>query len=475
MENKKYNLERAREEKVDFKFGIFKDAEQRKLLMERVEELVDKIKTGGYENIIFLDKSARPLFTLFHDFWSKKYKDEIFPQTNFINIGRKITERLETKYNHESWEDITKDKDEHKKKEYMRWVESLSGETVMEFIGEKEKERVREEYHFLANAPKGSKVAIIQEIDVSGSSTIIAQKILNNIFPDLIFEPLVLKTADDKSDLFRRKGGFMDYFSPPWRTQEDDDNYGIVGVVDDKNTPLTAKPTREFSLEERLSVGHDTKITKYKEEFEDAWNEIKQEDLLEKTLDKIKKIEEFRLDGAKFDGDSMLVEKATVIAQEYMAQRMLPLLEEAKPYLNYLKNIDIVNEENYSEVVENFEKLRKIGEKLGGNRTTYWVSVRDFIRKNQLPWEIVESLMDIVDKILKTVDDINEIKGGRADDYYKFNFFPVWKLFYANLSSSYHKKRREIIKDKDYQDLINKFRDELHHVVEEYWGDELKP
>lgn len=471
MENEKYNLEKVQREKIDFKFGILEDAEQRRLLMEKVEGLVDNIKTSGYENIVFLDKSARPLFTLFHDLWSKKYKDENFPQTNFVNIGREITEGLEAKYNHESWEDVARDKDEHKKEEYRRWVESLSEETVMEFIGEKEKERVREEYHFLADAPKGSKVAIIQEIDVSGSSTALAQKILKNIFPDLIFEPLVLKTADDKSDFFRREGGFMDYFSPPWRAQEDDDNYGIVGVVDDKNTPLTARPTRKFSVEERLSVGHDAKIAGYKKEFEDAWNEIKQEDLLEKVLEKIKKIEEFRLDGATFDGDSMLVEKAIVIAQEYMAQRMLPLFEEAKPYLNYLKNIDIVNEENYSEVVENFEKLRKIGEKLGGNRTTYWVSVHDFIRKNQLPWEIERGLTDIVDKMLRTVDEINETKGRKADDYYKYDFFPVWKIFYANLNSSHHEKRREIIKDRDYQDVIKKFRDELHHAVEEYWGD----
>jgi len=478
MENRKYNLEKAQnqeEKKIEFKFEVFDDDEQRKLLMEKVEEMVDRIKTEGYSNIVFLDKSARPLFTLCHDLYSKKYKDDKFPQANFINIGREITEKLEKKYSHKSWEDVARDEDEHKKEEYRGWVEGLSGNAIMEIIGEREKQRVAKEYDYLAKASKNSKIAIVQEIDVSGSSTMIARKILKDIFPDLNFESLVLKTANDASDLFRREGGFLDYFSPPWRTQEDDDNYGIVGVVDDESTPLTAKPTREFSLEERLSVGHDTKITKYKKEFEDAWNKIKQEDLLEKALDKIKRIEEFRIDGTGLDGDSMLVEKAIVIAQEYIAQRMLPLLEEAKPYLNYLKNIDIVNEDNYSEVVENFEKLRKIGEELGGDRTTYWVSVHDFIRKNQLPWEIERGLTDIVDKILGTVDNIDETKVGRADNYYKYNFFPVWKIFYANLNSSYHKKRREIIKDKDYQDLINKFRDELHHVVDEYWGNKLKP
>lgn len=467
MENENYSLERAQGEKVDFKFRILKDAEQRRLLMEKLEELVDKIITGGYKNIIFLDKSARPLFTLFHDLWSKKYKDEIFPQTNFINIGREITERLETKHGHESWEDIARDKDKHKKEEYRRWVESLSGDTVMEVIGEEEKERVREEYHFLANAPKGSKVAIIHEIDVSGSSTIIAQKILNNIFPDLIFEPLVLKTADDKSDLFRQEGGFMDYFSPPWRTQEDDDNYGIVGVVDDENTPLTVKPTREFSLEERLRVGHDAKIAKYKKEFEDGWKESREGDLWEKTLGKIRKIEEFSIDNIKLDGDSTLVEKAKIIAQEFITQKMSPILDEAKLHLSYLKNIDVLNEENYSKIAESCEELRKLGERLAGERTTYWVLVEDFIRKNQLSWGIRDNLRDIVDTILSALDDVNEIKSA---DEYNYNFFPVSKMREADLNASYHKKRREIIKDKDYQDLIYKFRDELHHVVEEYWN-----
>ena len=76
----------------------------------------------------------------------------------------------------------------------------------------------------------------------------------------------------------------------------------------------------------------------------------------------------------------------------------------------------------------------------------------------------------MVDKILRTIDDINEIKSTRD---YGYNFL-VSKMREADLNSSYHKKRREIIKDKDYQALVNKFRSELHHVVDEYWGNKPK-
>jgi hypothetical protein len=63
-----------------FKFEMFTDHEQRRLLGEAADELVEHVavvEKQGLEDpkkrvVVFLDKSARPLSTLFREMWSLK-------------------------------------------------------------------------------------------------------------------------------------------------------------------------------------------------------------------------------------------------------------------------------------------------------------------------------------------------------------------------------------------------------------------
>lgn len=72
---------------------------QHELLAEAIGKLVNNVKEGRYESVVFLDKSARPLATLMRDMWPHNFDtnghlknlnpDETkMPNVQFLNVGK---------------------------------------------------------------------------------------------------------------------------------------------------------------------------------------------------------------------------------------------------------------------------------------------------------------------------------------------------------------------------------------------------
>ena len=145
-ETTRTSQENPEQEQADFEFKILNDPEQRKLLMERVNTMVEIIEQDKYTNVIFLDKSARPLSTLCLDLWRKKFPDKKFPKINFMNIGREISNELSKKQGKMTIEDA---ESQGKIDEHKNWIRDVSPEEIIDAIGEEEIKRVKNSYKYL--------------------------------------------------------------------------------------------------------------------------------------------------------------------------------------------------------------------------------------------------------------------------------------------------------------------------------------
>lgn len=232
MELKKEKPLNKKESLVEFKY--LKDPHQRFLLGQAVENIVDSVasisekKKSKRQNIVFLDKSARPLSTYFLNIWKKKFPDKISPNISFLNVGRE----LKSRDNEAPAIESQKIKDEIK--------------------------RLKKEYSFLKKASKGDRVLIIDDIESSGFTKTTVLKILKKAFPDLNFQYKSLVVSRNNTNkkslgLFDNKierspvyprGGIKTY--PSWSklvlsSPDHKDIFSLSGVVDSKLS-LTSKP-----------------------------------------------------------------------------------------------------------------------------------------------------------------------------------------------------------------------------------------
>ncbi|MBU1132600.1 hypothetical protein KKC32_05150 [Patescibacteria group bacterium] len=67
-----------------FAYSRLMNPEWRLELVERIDQLIEQIKNSGIEELIFLDKSARPLSWLFQERWNNKQSD---PKIKYIDMG----------------------------------------------------------------------------------------------------------------------------------------------------------------------------------------------------------------------------------------------------------------------------------------------------------------------------------------------------------------------------------------------------
>lgn len=59
----------------------------REKLFERAVAVTKDIHDKGFDHVIFLDKSARPLSWIVRTIWKEYYKDEIMPKLRYLNLG----------------------------------------------------------------------------------------------------------------------------------------------------------------------------------------------------------------------------------------------------------------------------------------------------------------------------------------------------------------------------------------------------
>lgn len=88
---------------------------QHELLAEAMGKLVNKVKEGSYDSVVFLDKSARPLSTLMRDMWPHNFDadghlkdlnpDETkMPNVQFLNVGKESSTMFEDIFKNHSKE-----------------------------------------------------------------------------------------------------------------------------------------------------------------------------------------------------------------------------------------------------------------------------------------------------------------------------------------------------------------------------------
>lgn len=87
IEAKRRPQERGVDQKEGEKqYDILSNPEVRERLLRRTRELVNQIREMRIDNLVFLDKSARPLSWLMRAYW-EEHIDEPMPAVSFLNIG----------------------------------------------------------------------------------------------------------------------------------------------------------------------------------------------------------------------------------------------------------------------------------------------------------------------------------------------------------------------------------------------------
>ena len=221
-------------------FSILNDPEQRKLLAEKVMELVEQVSNENIKNLVYLDKSARPISTLFIDLWKKRYPDKELPLINFINVGTEtgamFKEKLGDDYMSRSYTDD---------KRHDEFLKNLSDNKILEVVGEDKVKEIKDKYSYLSLAKDGTIVQLVEEYSNTGESMSLAKRILETAFPKLRFVKYSLQEQEGEDD---KEGGLSLFevwrdpddkekgtkYEPPWRHIKSDKDYGITGVVDSK-------------------------------------------------------------------------------------------------------------------------------------------------------------------------------------------------------------------------------------------------
>jgi len=262
------------EQGPEFKYQFMIDPQKRHLLAERIDQLVEKSCSNETKNLIFLDKSARPLATLFKDLWIAKNPELEAPSISFINIGKEISNQ-----------NVTKQMDKNKlasydQKERLRYISKNHGEELEEALGlaQGELDVLRQNYQHLREAEqqghdgKKSKAVIVDEYTYSGDSLTVAKKIIHAAFPNIQLEEYsVSNRNDDLFDYIDTHGEAQ--HDPPWRAWANRKPWleGVSGVVDpkgpDSSTKLTAEPYYKFNEADRFNIIED-KVSKIQSNFQ---------------------------------------------------------------------------------------------------------------------------------------------------------------------------------------------------------------
>lgn len=254
------------QEEPAFCYEIMTNPEQRMLLAKRVDELVEQVanketESGhGYDAMIFLDKSARPVVTLFLSLWQKHFGDEPYPPIRFLNIGSEIplSEFLFPKGEMEEhdYKDMTLE-------ELIARTKTLTPTQIHQLFRNSNLERLAHEFENLLEKSENPNLLMVDEFARSGKTEILAKKILHTIVPKAEIESFVLAREGDV--LFSKEDELND---PPWHFKQDHDNYGISGTVDPESpTSLLAQSTPKGLLRHRQREAL-AKLDKFKRNWE---------------------------------------------------------------------------------------------------------------------------------------------------------------------------------------------------------------
>ncbi len=429
-------------------FEVMEDSVQRRMLAERTEVLIDKVALEDISNLVLLDKSTRPIVTLFSDLWKKKFPDKSPPLINFINVGSETGRKFEEESEQYQSPGYIENKD------YDKQLAKMNDSEIIKVVGQEEVDRVKKEYSYLSLAPEGAKTLVLEEYTNTGESMRLAKKILEVTFPNLQLDTFSFSNGDDdgyhgnQPRLFKTKSGS---FNPPWRVlNKTDSNYGIAGVVDNDENKLTADAANRLTPEQRKGF-----IDEYEQNLENSLEERKQ-GLLKRLAnypDRLKSLKEYEPIPDSNPESKKLALEYIKNGTENIIKKLEILVPQIQPTLEH------------SSAEEN--------QKLAQNFSSADVELHNFCQTFKYSREAQE--------LADTLTNNREVSAGIQAiflDFHRMNddFLHDWTaVTYRDLMDSKEeglKKVNELrnpTQNIETQAQVNALRKEMHALAEEYW------
>lgn len=159
-------------------YEVITNPEQREIIKRRAIEMVEAAK--DCEMVIFLDKTARPLSTLFRDLWPVIYPEKPMPALRFVNIGREKRRALE---------------------DFAERLPHLETDLLKLFNSKGDLEEIYgteniAELEKVISSQRSGKRLIVDEIEGSGLTAMLAKKILQMIDPNSHYSSFALLESD---------------------------------------------------------------------------------------------------------------------------------------------------------------------------------------------------------------------------------------------------------------------------------------
>lgn len=158
-------MRKSFEQESQFNYEIFSSPEDREFLRHIADRFIQKACPNGYGAMLYLDMGARIFSHLIRARWKFLYPDEKVPDTRFIKIGREM--KSSHYHGHEYRE-----------------------EDISIFA-----EKVKKVFHWDKGQYK--KVVIVDEFVDTGETLSFAQKIMQEAFPQIIFDEAALTLMSD--------------------------------------------------------------------------------------------------------------------------------------------------------------------------------------------------------------------------------------------------------------------------------------
>jgi len=153
------------------------DEKMRVAYIRRTDVLIEKILKEDCDTVIYLDKSARPIYMMVREMWDIFAPDKPKPDTKFANVDAHY------------WLHDSEARPEIHEVEAMAIPQSVIEELQNAFKNEfYQKDEYGDVLLNDSNQPIGKKVLIVDEISVTGTSLLLAKKMFEAAFPGVVFD-----------------------------------------------------------------------------------------------------------------------------------------------------------------------------------------------------------------------------------------------------------------------------------------------
>ena len=239
-------------ESLQYGYSILRDPEVRERLIEDCKNMCHKLRESHTTDVVFLDRSARPLAYMMRKMWPLEVGEVDMPLPHFINIGREKIVDVQATSDNTNWLDAVTGNFMMKYKTDVTKISTMDPEELRRAIAPDAPdyyEKIRNIFTLKGQNDsvfKQKNVMIVDDIKGSGVTLNLAEKIFSTVFGDEI-------TSLDTYYFERRSHDGTGMEGMPWSSVGSAYNYdrddritnnrfrripteGMVGVVEPEST-----------------------------------------------------------------------------------------------------------------------------------------------------------------------------------------------------------------------------------------------